>query len=968
MSTGFNPFNPGKNSDNFEQVDDSLADLGESILDIQSKLLEPVVKLEEEVKRLRAKQINPNRLQSTDAGEALLKTIQRESSAIFEAPGQEPSKDESLLPCCDETGNGTGNGTPTNGAGNDSPIPGNGGPSGGNGKPNDPLPPFECFDSLGNPIPCPDSIPDAGGIVPVRMPNGTVVKIPASNAKNFIKNLQSQAIATNGNGSIKCGPDSPCPEPTQEPKNEPAKPKCRDCGGPTPCLTCTKACPEWTCWFNYSECKTIVLQGYEIPPRGKGQWVVSYRSSDLDLVHRHCQEIESSCGKKTPEPTRTPERRTIFGCSEKELVDFTRSVFDNKATRALFEKTINDLFNCDPKAREAMENGPITVSNLVNYSMETLKCAFAKVAFDIAEFGTGLVPGDTPGVFQPIGWQIILGFLQQWISPAFERFNTPMNYSANHVLPYKLPSSQDAIASFIRDTATKEQAEQWALFNGECLEQWKKVALAGQSIPTPSELVAGNLRGFIGDAEYKALHRKNGFVDPRFAELHLNLAKFIPGPSDLVRFMVRDVEDKNVYDRFRYDVGFNERYSDGAGLIKKAANKQGVDDHTMLQYWRAAKQLPSIQQALDLFHRFKYDDIEAKFKTTEEDVRKVLQANDVPDFFVDRYIEASYKIVTRVDGRRMHRINTLDDSGYQRVLERGGYEAKDAIKLVEFANDAKFRGLFSERPVKQYQEGLIDKKEVTKQLTELKYKATDIAKVLATVDKAFDGKTRIECTKSLKKRFMQGEFSKAESNAELTKLGWGAERANQLSERWDCERRARPKLATVTTIAQLLEFGLSDVDDAIERMVNFGFRANDAKITLDAILAKMEYSYANKLASERDKKAKSLKRAITQTERTTARKKKKDDESGKGSDKQEREETSRDNKLTKAVIKHNNKFDTSFSNEFVIAIAVRDRIVDKYKFSSNAATDITVEAINETVKAGIQNYEPLANEIAASRK
>lgn len=960
------PFEPGKESPEALEYMDASDALVAAVDSISGKVLDRLDKDLGHIERIVGKANLPTNLELPAGGDSMesLEGLESLLSSVVstESTGTSPDT-ESELPCCkpgerpksdkDDGDNGNGGKNGDDRDGEDDPG-------------SDPPKTLDCFDADGNPIPCPDVIPDGAFPITVRTLGGESVSLPAFAVKGFIEQQHAHALS-------QCPPDADCnfAEPACRPswcegetETEPAD--CRVCTDeePGPEDECSK-CPTFLCYYNRITCDTVVVSSDELQPEPPFFLVDEYNTRAV--AEARCREMRAKSSEVCkPNEPREPVKLNIEPCNEEfiqQLGDAVKDPEKNAEFMKDFYQTITGA-KCD-------EAGFFDIirrfsENPASAAFDALVCSFGELTGRITSALGEVLPQKYAGAVRPIGLEVLFGVFDRWVGDGLDRFKATAQQAANYQMPYKLPNAYDSISAFIAGQADGEQAKRWAKMDGFCPDQWGTLVDAAQRIPSVGELVNAELRGIISSSEYEELHRKSGFIDERMARIHRELGVYIPPVTDIIRFMVRDVVDDNVVRRFRYDDDFREKYIGETGELKKFANSQGISDETMKLYWRAHWQLPSVSQALELYHRFRYDDIPVRVRTTKDDVRTVLKAQDIPEFWVDRYIEASFLVPTRVDGARMLKIGKIDADGYKRILQRQGYSDDDAQQLTDFRVKEKSLSAIGERPMRAYKAGLIDRGEAIAQMEFMGYAGEDIAYAVRVIDSEFKGQTRKTCTASLKTRYMQGEFTKQQAMDRLQQLGWDLNRVQSLADRWECQRIARPKLATVRIMREMIEFNLIDAKEAVIRMINFGFRKPDAIDTVATMVSRVTAKTFKAVAAERNKIEKELERT---TKRLATDRRVESNAADRIRRQNERERKAKDtanNKLATAVNAHNAKFGSEYEPTFKKASELREGYIDRLKLNGTTANNAVISAIRAGIKQDIEDFATLADDIADS--
>ena len=964
MVNEFNPFDPPNGNTDLENVDKALAELEDVYNRIAGKIDKASRTAVNTIGRISTKVDNaiataPLELESIVnkiRNDQLLQTNQ------FIDTGEPTTGGKNELPCCDdvsnpkpENPNGGGNG-PTGG----DPTGGGNGGGGGNGKPR---PNPDCPE-VPEGIPCPQPDPNIVGNVFVQDAVGNQISIKEEFAPAFQEQVQAEALTL-------CPPLDVCrdrskthPEVQEKCCPQHGEPNCRICEGepgepPGDC----NPCPMWVVWVDEEGCTGLIITDEEQPaePHTKR---LSTHATKAEAEQALSDWIET-CTDFTPNDLDLGKIPSFLACEEDTIRNLGGLLNMNPKQIAKGIKLALENFahmKCDDYKPNKIIIDPF--QRLLYHARGFLVCnapdAIEQILIAMSEF----FKDSEFNAVVPLFLSIAGGLLERWAGDGITPLQQPFQNAANYALPTLFPDASSAANAWIKNEATLKDAETWARTWGQCPEQWQKVARAGQSLPTVDELINMRLRGIITKEQYDQLHRRLGFIDNRFADMHFALGTWLPGPTDIVRFMVRDAFDEELVTKFKLDQDFTTGDVKYTGVAKNLANQQGVSDDIMRLFWRSHWQLPAVNQAIDLFHRFHYDDTPDDLKVTEETLLQIYRAQDIPDEFARRFIAASFVVPTRVDAARMLKLGTISEEEHIRILQEQGYSRERAEQLTDFRNKEKIRGLPNERPIKQYAQGLISKEQANEEAIALGYDALDVAAELNRQDRVMQGKTRLSCTKSLKRRYMQGEFTKEEAQDELQQLGWEPFRAEQLADKWECERVARPKLAGIKIIRDLVEHFIIDAQEATQRLVNFGYRKEDAILAAASIVAKVQTSTYKEMLQLRNEIVKELqaelKRKLQQLKRRRTKRQKKDDRE----ERERKASDARNNKLTTAVGKHNAKFGSEFDAVYGKADNLRSLLSLEFGLSATAANNAVVQSINQSVKQEIEDFEPLAREIA----
>jgi len=170
--------------------------------------------------------------------------------------------------------------------------------------------------------------------------------------------------------------------------------------------------------------------------------------------------------------------------------------------------------------------------------------------------------------------------------------------------------------------------------------------------------------------------REHG-INPDYFVLYEQANKFLPPPSDLIRFSVRDVYYPEVIKKYGMDKEFPEKFVE-------EAKKLGMDEEVARKYWIAHWELPSISAVFEMLHRLpkdmprerfkKYEEMGLKYEnliTDVETVKDLIRRHDIEPYWRDRLVALSFNPITRIDIRRMYRLGVFtEEDVYWRYRER----------------------------------------------------------------------------------------------------------------------------------------------------------------------------------------------------------------------------------------------------------------------------------------------------------
>ena len=305
--------------------------------------------------------------------------------------------------------------------------------------------------------------------------------------------------------------------------------------------------------------------------------------------------------------------------------------------------------------------------------------------------------------------------------------------------------------------------------------------------------------------------RWQGFSLPD-AERILASWHWFPSPLDLVRFVVREVFDP-AYRAIHYDP-----YKPPPKYLELAA-KAGMPTDTATWYWDAHWELPSVPMAFEMLHRGVIN---------EEDLDRLLAAQDVMPSWREAIKRISYHPYTRVDIRRMYKLNVLQATDLVRAYKDAGYDEEHAQNLSEFTIlDALGKERTAARSTLErlFLRYLLEEQDLRDGYEALRFNqdAIDMMVQELTIRRQDEFlETRTETIHAL---YIVGDLDEAQARAELAKLGQDPAAADLAVAKWRAERvRLAPKIP-VTDLTAWLRNGIITQAYFFSQMTLGGFEA-----------------------------------------------------------------------------------------------------------------------------------------------
>lgn len=495
-----------------------------------------------------------------------------------------------------------------------------------------------------------------------------------------------------------------------------------------------------------------------------------------------------------------------------------------------------------------------------------------------------------------------------------------LRYLINATIAWKPNTPEMARVRWQAGDLTDNQFRCYVELNGLNWDDYKRFVEAAREKPTTFELIQLFRRGHITRDRMFERMRWNGWLNAGEAFERFQLSDVVPGPSDIVRFMVRNVYDQNIVKAFGLDDEFDQKYN---GQLKQWGFASGLGDELAKAHWRAHWQIIPPTQLWRAVQRLRpevYGNDPAGLRVTLEDVDRALGENDILPFWRRRLLELSYNVLTRNDVRALGRRGVISEEESIKRLQDAGNKKEDAKLLLQL-NYSQFA--LSQLQT-QYNYGEIDAAALVFEVKRLGWRDADADMLVKMMGRqkviwvegrpegkafqagalafgAFSGEAmpygitqsqidelrererlrrsaaKVEtCRKALRRRFLTGDITIDQLKTYLIGLGidvsWAVEEANAAL----CELQTQHRMPALRYLCKWHADGLLSDAELITRLVRIGYELNDARrLAADCIASektKREKEDERKQQRQAGKEAKE--RAAAQKQQTKEAKQK----------------------------------------------------------------------------------------------
>lgn len=444
------------------------------------------------------------------------------------------------------------------------------------------------------------------------------------------------------------------------------------------------------------------------------------------------------------------------------------------------------------------------------------------------------------------------GFVPKPIITSFE-------YLQNYQCQYLLPSVNDFDNMYIAGRINIDQWEFGQKMYGYCVD-WKRKSIESQRPQIPAEVVYGWCRAdLIDDDEKKNLLSYVGICDKTAVDNFELSSEALPGPSDLMRFMVRDVEDESVVTKYCYDDEFDDKFK---GCVKEWALRQNMTEKVAKRYWRSHWQIPSVGQGYEMYHRLRpekglKDSKNESMEFTKEDLAEMLKINDMAPGFVDKLTEISFRPIGIRQVARAYETDTVKAEDIQGYYQDLGYSKDDSKTLSSYVkvDRAESRAKFLGRPLPSQLEKFFINGEIGEETyrdellkagytTEIVESKVDYARVKGQIA---DNEIRVKAAKT---KYLKGMIDEQEYENTLSAIGIDQERISSIIRRDREVKSSRNKEIVVGKLCSLVKQGLMNPTDYFTRAINFGYKVEDASLLVQSCMVEYQEALQKKVEKQ----------------------------------------------------------------------------------------------------------------------
>ncbi len=556
-----------------------------------------------------------------------------------------------------------------------------------------------------------------------------------------------------------------------------------------------------------------------------------------------------------------------------------------------------------------------------------------------------------------------MGLMERVLPGGFQEHIARQTQSINEMCPSLLPTLAQAHGAFLRGDATIEQWKCWVRANGYMDDSQFNILRSMRTKPGVNELSILLRRGDITQAEWNKMMIEVGVLDAADRLRLFSLSEQRPGMQDIIRFMVRDTDDDVNIDWTESDATFLQKFR---GQLRRWAEDQGVPEKVALYAWRAHWVIPSPTQLFEMLHRLGRNpdgSVNQQFLT---EIKGALQQQDILPKWVDRFIQISFRLPTRVDMRRAYRIGAVTEDQVFDLFVKSGYDKTNAKALTEFSTREKLVSWSNHILVKAFSRGELSEEELR----------TELAGLLATPD-AIDFAVhwgrglllttrRKRCLAAIRRKVFVGEVDKAQAVALVLLQNTDQLTAAELVESWFCERDAGSREITIRQVMRLFSEQIIDAPELFRRLINLRYNTNDAQVLVDRGIKVL----ARSIASEEQKRLDKAQRAAEKAQKDAARTADQAEKAAARTEKARKAsiiaEESREKRVTNAAKTLSNRMNVSLNDLVGPMMTTYRSIVRAGIETANQTSAMTLVAAGDRAAVSLETWESILRALIAS--
>lgn len=240
------------------------------------------------------------------------------------------------------------------------------------------------------------------------------------------------------------------------------------------------------------------------------------------------------------------------------------------------------------------------------------------------------------------------------------------SYQINRMMPNVILGPEEIIAMNWRRGVIDEETIK-LLANHGLDPDWAKALIELKEMRFPSDIV--NELWHRDKVKYHNYERDLTAIGitPDRQQALWELSWKIPGVQDIIRYVVKEAYNSEIYKAF----GQDQEYP---AIAEADAEKAGVRPDMLMKEWIAHWDLPSVGNGFEMLHRG---------QITQEQLSLLLKARDIMPFWRDKLTAISWLLPGRIEVRMMAMYGLVTKEDIVELLKQDGLEEKWRSRVAD---------------------------------------------------------------------------------------------------------------------------------------------------------------------------------------------------------------------------------------------------------------------------------------------
>ena len=245
--------------------------------------------------------------------------------------------------------------------------------------------------------------------------------------------------------------------------------------------------------------------------------------------------------------------------------------------------------------------------------------------------------------------------------------------------------------------------------------------------------------------------------------------------------------------------------------------KQGLSRFWAEKYWIAHWTPPSLQLGFEMYHRGQLDDHELDL---------LFQLHEIPPFFRPKLKAISYRLLTRVDVRRMYRAGEIDAQKVFDTYKGSGYSNEDAQSMTnwviaEYSPEQK--ELTRSQVERAYADGQLTESEAIQLLIQIGYTTEQAQWLTNNVELQEAKRLQDKVIDVIKTQYVNRLIDEVKARTALAEQEVSQARIDVYMLEWNLDIQLDVKLPSKTDVSKFYKSGIINKDQYRSFMRELGY-------------------------------------------------------------------------------------------------------------------------------------------------